>query len=581
VRPPYPLRSLLLSSVIALLCVFFATPAHAKDQSAAQTATLPAKVNHQLLLVLPFDNRTGQPNLDWIGEAVPETFNQRLGASGFDIISRGDRQYALEHLGLPQSFQPSRATSIRLAQTLDADYVIVGFYTLQSNNLHVSAQLLDVNALRLSQPLVQDGPLDHMLDVLDALAWHVTRELDPKFPLPESSFHAASANMHVNGFENYVRGILETEPAERIRHLKIAVAENAAYSPAWLALGMTYFSEQQFDASAAALGHLRKTDRAALEAEFYRGLAFFYTGHYDEAEEAFAFVAGQLPLPEVVNNQGVVASRRGHDGGALFQEAILGDPHDPDYDFNLAIALARRGDTSNALSAVGQALKLRPQDSEAAELQKMLQQPNPPTVTPISAQKVTNPNNAGRNTAQTATQAGSDSGDNPQGGHSLPLERIKRGYNDASFRQAASEMEEMEAQRLASLPPSQQAASLSKNGQTYLGRGLMLEAEREFQLALAANMNDAEAHAGLAEVRRRNGDNAQARAEAQASLKLHPNAAAWLTLARLDRTEHQLPAAREDVSHALEVDPSNSDARGLQQALTPATSPPSTAAPKP
>ena len=74
--------------------------------------------------------------------------------------------------------------------------------------------------------------------------------------------------------------------------------------------------------------------------------------------------AGQLPLPEVVNNEGVAASRRGHDGGALFQEAITGDPHDPDYQFNLAIALARRGDISNVISAVGQSLKLRPQDSE-------------------------------------------------------------------------------------------------------------------------------------------------------------------------------------------------------------------------
>jgi tetratricopeptide (TPR) repeat protein len=567
-----------------LLCVFCTTPLQAKDQSAAQTATLPAKVHHQLLLVLPFDNRTGQPNLDWIGEAVSETFNQRLGASGFDIISREDRQYALEHLGLPQSFQPSRATSIRLAQTLDADYIIVGFYTLQGNNLHVSAELLDVNALRLSQAEVQDGPLDHMLDVLDSLAWHITRKLDPKFPLPESSFHAASAKLRLNGFENYVRGILETEPAERIRHLKIAVAENPSYSPAWLALGMTYFSEQQFDASATALGHLRKTDRAALEAEFYRGLAFFYTGHYQDAEEAFAFVAGQLPLPEVVNDQGVAASRRGHDGGALFQEAINGDPHDPDYPFNLAIALARRGDTSNALSAVGQALKLRPQDAEAADLEKMLRQPNAPmlvqTAAPVAAQKSTTQKGQNKSAQSTTTQAGAADGNDAQDRHALPLERIKRGYNDASFRQAASEMEEMEAQRLASQPPDQQAAALTKNGKTYLGRGLMLEAEREFQLALAANMNDADAHAGLAEVRRRNGDNAQARAEAQASLKLRPNAAAWLTLARLDRTEHHLPAAQEDVTHALEIEPGNSDARGLQQALTLAT-PPAPAAPKP
>jgi tetratricopeptide (TPR) repeat protein len=549
-----------------LLSALFAPFAHAdNNQTAAETATLPAKVHHQLLLVLPFDNRTGQANLDWIGEAVSEIANQRLGASGFDIISRGDRQYALEHLGLPRTFEPSRATAIRLAQTLDADDIIVGFYTLENNTLHVSAQILDVNALRLGQPLVQDGPLDRMLDVLNSLAWHVVRSLDGKFPLPESSFQAASSNLRLNGFENYIRGIIEPEPAERIRHLKIAVAENPTYSPAWLALGMTYFSEQQFDASAAALGHMRKNDPAALEAEFYRGIAFFYTGHYDEAEEAFAFVAGQLPLPEVVNDQGVAASRRGHDGGALFQEAIDGDPHDADYNFNLAIALARRGDTRNALAAVAQALKLRPQDSEALALQNMLQQPKPPAVVPASVQ----------NNSQSGSAAA-------PGRRNLPLERIKRSYNDASFRQAASEMEEMEAQHLASLPSDQQAATLSKNGKTYLGRGLMLEAERQFQLALAANGNDADAHAGLAEVRRRNGDNAQARAEAQAAIKLRPSAEAWLTLARLDRTEHHLPAAREDVNHALQVEPNSSDARGLQQALAPAVpAAPSSPPPKP
>jgi Flp pilus assembly protein TadD len=260
-------------------------------------------------------------------------------------------------------------------------------------------------------------------------------------------------------------------------------------------------------------------------------------------------VAGQLPLPEVVNNQGVAASRRGHDAGALFQEAITGDPHDPDYSFNLAIALARRGDTRNALDAVSQALKLRPQDSEAISLQNALRQPPPPPASvPGSAQP--------------------DPGAPTQAQRNLPLERIKRGFNDASFRQAASELEEMEAQRLATLPPVEQAKALAKEGKSYLGRGLLLEAEREFQLALVADTNNAEAHAGLAEVRRRNGDDALARAEAQSSIKLQPNAAAWLTLARLDRTAHQLPAARDDVNHALQLEPGNSDARGLQQALT-------------
>jgi tetratricopeptide (TPR) repeat protein len=324
---------------------------------------------------------------------------------------------------------------------------------------------------------------------------------------------------------------------------------------------MTYFSEQQFDSAAAALGHLPKTDRSALMAEFYRGLAFFYTGHYDEAETAFGFIATQLPLPEVVNNEGVAAARRGHDAGALFQQAIQGDPHDPDYQFNLAVALARRGDRPNALAALGQALKLRPEDSEAQAFQTLLRRPEPPT---------------GSAPAQNAAGREGAGASQPP---SLPLERIKRSYNDASFRQAASEMEEMEAQRLAALPGPEQAAALARNGSAYLNRGLMLEAEREFQLALAANPDDADAHAGLAEVRRRSGDDAQARAEAETSLRLRPNAAAWLTLARLDRWQHHIPAERDDIEHALALDPANSDARGLERSLPPATSAP--AGPRP
>ena len=83
---------------------------------------------NRILLVLPFDNRTGQPNLEWIREAAPEILNARFASAGFAPMSRADRMYALDHLGLPQRFQPSRASALKLAQTLDADSIVVGSY---------------------------------------------------------------------------------------------------------------------------------------------------------------------------------------------------------------------------------------------------------------------------------------------------------------------------------------------------------------------------------------------------------------------------------------------------------------------
>ena len=47
-------------------------------------------------------------------------------------------------------------------------------------------------------------------------------------------------------------------------------------------------------------------------------------------------------------------------------------------------------------------------------------------------------------------------------------------------------MEQMEEQHMATLPPQKRAAALTEAGMRFFNQGLILEAEREFQSALAA-----------------------------------------------------------------------------------------------
>ena len=188
-----------------------------------------------------------------------------------------------------------------------------------------------------------------------------------------------------------------------------------------------------------------------------------YSGNYPRAEEAFAAVARVLPLPEVVNNQAVALSRRSKDAAAaipLFRQATAADPTDADYHFNLAVSLHRHGDQAEALTELAQAIKLHPADSEAKS-------------------------------AQEAWKSNSTASD--------PLERIKRNYNGAAFRQAALMLDQVEDARLAALPGPQRAARLASSAREKLNRGLLLEAERGFQAALAADTSSDEAKAGLAE----------------------------------------------------------------------------------
>jgi tetratricopeptide (TPR) repeat protein len=517
------------------------SPARSRAQQASTEAGAETTTHGRLLLVLPFENHTGQPNLDWIGEGAADIFNRRLDAAGFLTISRNDRLYALDRLGLPLNFQPSRATTIRIAQLLDADSVIVGAYTETGTQLSVTAQILDIHQLTLSAPITKEGALTGLLDTLNGLAWNTAKTIDPAYSVAEQTFLAADGPLHPDAFENYIRGMMAEAPSDRIVQLREAVRLNSGFTPARLELGRAYFASQDYEAAATTFGQMPKDDPDALEADFYRGLSLFYTANYMKAEDAFAFVATQLPLPEVVNNEGVAASRRGRDGAPLFQQAIASDPRDADYHFNLAIALRKRNDFDGATREIDAALKLRPSDAEAQAFATTLKSPALPKKNPDKGAAIPD--------------------------DTLPLERIKRSYNETAFRQAAFEMEQIQAIRLATLPAKERAAKLVTSGDLFLNRGLILEAEREYQAALEADSSSALAHAGLAQVRERSADPKAAREEAQESLRLSPNVSAYLTLARIDLAENQLADAARNTSAALRLEPSNVGATGIKAAL--------------
>jgi len=488
----------------------------------------------RILLVLPFDNRSGQPSLEWIREAAPELLGSRFASAGFAPMSRADRMYALDHLGLPVGFQPSRASSLKLAQTLDADSIVVGSYITDGGDVVAEAQIVSVPQLRMSAPVTARGPLRNLIDVLDSLAWKLTRQMDPQFSVAEETFVAAGKSLRLDAFEQYIRGITEPDHGERLLHLQAALKLSPDFAAAWMALGREAYAGQQYDQAAAAFAHVGRDDANALEAGFYRGLSLLFSGNYPQAEAAFDGVARVLPLAEVLNNEGVAQSRQGHDGSVLFRQSIAADPDVADYHFNLAVSLNRNGAVADAQAELAQSLKLKPNDSEAQGLQAAWKAPAA----------------AGSNESK------------PD-----PLERIVRTFDARAFRQAALMMDQMEATRQQTLTTAQRAARLCGQAEEFLKRGLMLEAERLYYLAVVADGGSAEAHAGLAEVRERTGDAAGARNEARAALEIKPSVKAYLVLGRLDLASNNLDEASKDAGAALQLDPKSRAAQDLKRQI--------------
>ncbi|MGP8224982.1 MAG: tetratricopeptide repeat protein [Terracidiphilus sp.] len=534
---------------------------HARAQASAEGVRA---AGGRILLVLPFDNRTGQPSLEWIREASAEILTSRLATAGFSPMSRADRQYALDHLGLPRGFHPTRATSLKLAETLDADSIVVGSYVTDGAGIVAEAQLVDVPHLRMSEVVTARGEMRSLIAVFDSLAWKLTRQLDPGFKVSEETFVAADSGLRLNAFEQYIRGITEPDQQERLRHLNQSVALSPEFSPAWMALGREEYAGKQYELAAAAFAKVGGNDADALEASFYRGLSLFFSGDYPRAEEAFAGVARVLPLPEVLNNEGVALARQSKDGIPLFREAMAADPNEADYHFNLAVSLQRRGDDAEALTELAQCLRLHPSDSEARAVQRAWTKPEKPTAArPVSAKLGTGP------TAQPAAAAPEEAGDLDEEADAKadPLERIKRGFDATAFHQAALMVEQVDAPRLAQLAPRERAQKLSDQAHEYLERGLLLEAERLYQAAMAADPNSAAAHAGLAEVRERSGDAEAARTEAVHSLELMPSVDAYLVLVRQQIAANHLYEAQRNLDAALQIDPQNKPALELRKQI--------------
>ena len=532
-----------MASVLTTSALF--VPIHAQKPSEPEHRAADIRQSGRLVLVLPFDNRSGQSNLNWIGDSFPYTLNQRLSSAGFLTISRDDRMYALEHLGLPEEFRPSRASTIKIAQTLDADYVVVGSYTVSDpgtpeSRIDVQAQIVEINQLKMSEPITQSNALPKLYDVENALAWQLARRMDPNFAVAQQTFLGASGGVKLTSFENYIRGTGAATPDERLKRLQQAVTETPTFTSALLALGKEEYADRQYESAAATLAKVPQDDRLALEAGFYRGLARFNIAKYAEAQSAFAFVASRLPLPEVVNDEGVAESRQGKDAVPLFQQVIAADPNDADYHFNLAVGLLGRSDIPGAIHEVETALKLHADDPEATELLTRLQATH-------------------GSTANLKAVIGADGFD--------PTTRIRRTWSEASFRQAAFQIDQMRALQMATLPPAEQAVKYTQIGGQYLAQGLIPEAEQEFQTALKADAKNAAAHAGIAEVRERTGAADEARTEAEASLRLAPNVNAYLVLARLDMQGGNLAASASEVAGALKLEPKNAAALGMKTAL--------------
>ncbi len=495
----------------------------------------------QTMVVIPFENASPTPGLEWLGESFPETFHEQLNSPVLYVASRDERLRAYDRQGVPAGVYPSRATLYRLAEQMDVDYAVLGSYKYDGARLTAIAQLLDMRAQKLLPEVTESGQLADLGNLQTALAWDLLRLIRADFSMPKDKYIASVAPARLDALENYIRGVLATTADEKVQHYREAVRLNPDYAEAWLGLGKTYYAQRAYEPAIAALEEVQPSSAVAREANFYLGLAAYAHGDFAKSESAFEFVAARLPLAEVYNNLGVVAERRGHTpktAADYFERAIQNDPSDADYHFNLGVALNLVGDHAGAARELHTALDRRPNDAEA----KML------------LDSLTPPAGGGAIVPSSATSK-------------APLERIKRNYEENAFRQMTTQMGGWAEQQFARSDPRAHARFHFELGKELLAHGFAAEAEAEFHHAAAVDPSSAAPLIALAEDYDARGDAREARSQAEAALRIRESADAYLVLARLDLRENRMEAAAQNIDRALQLEPGNSAGQDLKRIL--------------
>jgi len=504
----------------------------------------------QTVLVVPFENQSKAPGIEWIGDSFPELFQERLNSPTLYVVPREDRIRAYDRVGIPLHLRASRATIYRIAEQLDVDYAVLGQYSFDGRTFTASAQLLDMHREHLLPEMTESGPLVQLIEIETALAWDVLHSLHPE--VPRQQYVTQAAPVRLDAFENYIRGVIAPSGSEQIHYFREAVRLNPTYPEALLQLGKACYREHQYAEAISWISRIPESDSRYGEANFYLGLAAYSLGDFGQSESAFNAVAAHLPLTEVYNNLGVVVDHRDPKAALEYlQKAVADDPNEPDYLFNLGLTLYQTGDVVGASRQLREDLALRPGDSEAKALLDTL------------------------STASAASRSQSSS--NPK----LPAQRLRTNYEENSFRLLLLKIDATAEQRLAKTDSRTHSRFHSDRGRQFLRQGFLSEAESEFHKAIVLNPANAEAHAGLATVFEAKNNFAGARSEAEEALRWRQFAEPLMVLARLDLRDNRPEAAADAIDRALRLEPNDASAQELKRTIASRLSQETQSAPKP
>ena len=230
---------------------------------------------HQYI-VMPFENTSEDPSLDWLSSGLAHTLGEYLLGFGQKVMDDEERSVLLEGSGIPAGAPLALASALELGRKTVArqggmriDRLVLGRFYVDKGDITLTVRAIDIRQEKARPWISRTGRLKDLLAVHRNLALALAK--DEGLQVTESRaelLRKQSEDAPLLAFDSYSRAMAESDSKKRLQLLRKAMQQFPGYPKASYQTGSLLAREERWDEAATVLAQA-SSDPFPYESEFH------------------------------------------------------------------------------------------------------------------------------------------------------------------------------------------------------------------------------------------------------------------------------------------------------------------------
>jgi TolB-like protein len=173
-------------------------------------SVLPAGATGKYILaVIPFENITRKPDLDWLSMGISETINNDLMAvEGLVLVERLQLRKVIEEQSLHLTGIIDEKTVVKIGKLMGASILVVGGFQKMNDQIRLTARFVDVETGGILQTAKVTGKMDEIFELQDRIVAKLAGNLNIELKKQEIAKIGTVPTKSLEAYEHFGQGAL-------------------------------------------------------------------------------------------------------------------------------------------------------------------------------------------------------------------------------------------------------------------------------------------------------------------------------------------------------------------------------------